>query len=86
MSDPNSLAKGCADRAVRVGHLSGSEQPSLRKTESARTLRFLSPFNAHWVTFDVAISQTLLERVARSEPIEKLLLSWDTERPTAELS
>ena len=36
--------------------------------------------NAHWVTFNVAISRTSLERVAMSEPIEKLLLSWDNQR------
>jgi hypothetical protein len=31
--------------------------------------------NGHWVTFDVAVSQTT--RGAQSEPIDKLLLSWD---------
>jgi hypothetical protein len=40
----------------------------------------LTVVNAHWVTFDVAISQNLLQRVAQSEPIEKLVLSWDNQR------
>jgi len=40
----------------------------------------LTVVNAHWVTFDVAISQDLLQRVAQSEPIEKLMLSWDNQR------
>jgi hypothetical protein len=33
--------------------------------------------NTHWVTFNVATSQT--SRAAQSEPTEKLLLSWDNQ-------
>jgi Putative DNA-binding domain len=37
----------------------------------------LKVVNTHWVTFAVLFSQQSLTRRERSEPIEKLLLSWD---------
>lgn len=40
----------------------------------------LKVVNAHWVTFAVLVSQQNLTRPEKSEPIEKLMLSWDDER------
>jgi hypothetical protein len=36
--------------------------------------------NAHWVTFAVQRSEQVLSRAEKSEPIEKLLCSWDDEK------
>jgi hypothetical protein len=40
----------------------------------------LKVVNVHWVTFAVLLSQQSLTRPENSEPIDKLMLSWDDER------
>jgi hypothetical protein len=40
----------------------------------------LKVVNAHWVTFSLLASQQVLTRPEKSEPIEKLMLSWDDQR------
>ncbi len=44
----------------------------------------LAAVNTHWVTFSVHITQT--DRAERSEPMEKLWLSWDDERKRLKVS
>jgi hypothetical protein len=40
----------------------------------------LRAVNTHWVTFAVLTGPPYVHRVEKSEPIQKLLLSWDDER------
>jgi hypothetical protein len=37
----------------------------------------IASVSSHWVTFNVAVGLSSLSRVPQSEPMEKLLLSWD---------
>jgi hypothetical protein len=72
----------------------GTQQPT-NSTVSPGSLRMTQPeqewsvgihqatlklVNAHWVTFAVLRSEQVLTRAEKSEPIEKLLLSWDDEK------
>ena len=62
-------------RSVPPGHMPPVEQGEWSVGVHEATLTVV---NGHWVTFNVHISMT--SRVEMSEPLEKLLLSWDNQR------